>query len=141
MENNPTLFKLIHVALIYKNPKGKYFLYLRRKETNQLVWFEENSNNEEIETEVSAYSTEEAIRLARNHWKNQAFRTLICGFRYTLPERDEHGMNALFFQMAASYNSSNGIYFDEDLGHNCFVQAASTEARNLLKTLTLQKKI
>jgi hypothetical protein len=133
--------KLIHVAIVYMRPNGRYMLFLRRKEANLLVWYEENGNNEEKETSVRAQTIEEAIRLGRSHWKNHAFRTLTCGFRYTLPERDEHGMNALFYQMAASYSSSNGIYFDDELGHNCFVQAASLEARNLLNTLSLQKKI
>ncbi len=128
--------KLIHVAFIYMKPKGRYKLFLRRKEANHIVWFEESENNKEIETEITAQTVEEAIRLGRKHWKNHAFRTLNCGFRYTLPERDEHGMNALYCQMAASYASSNGVYFDEDLGHNCFVQAASLEARKLLKVLS-----
>ncbi len=132
--------KLIHVALVYMRPKGRCMLFLRRIEASLLVWYEEIENSER-ETNVTAQTIEEAIRLGRSHWKNYAFRTLTCGFRYTLPERDEHGMNALFYQMAASYNSSNGIYFDDELGHNCFVQAASIEARNLLKTLSLQKKI
>jgi hypothetical protein len=133
--------KLVHVAFAVMRPKGRFMLFLRKKEPNHIVWYEESDNNEEKETIVTAQTVEEAIRLGRNHWKDHSFRTLNCGFRYTLPERDEHGMNALFCQMAASYASSNGVYFDDELGHNCFVQAASIEARNLLKTLSLQKKI
>ena len=58
-----------------------------------------------------------------------------CGFRYTLPERDEHGLNALFNQMVASYSSSNGVYFEQELGHPCIVQNASIQARLLWKKL------
>jgi len=64
-----------------------------------------------------------------------------CGFRYTLPERDEHGYNALFHQMAASYATSNGVYFDEESGNNCFVNFASEEAKNLLKVLQTSKRL
>ncbi len=85
-------------------------------------------------TEVYGETIEESIRLAAREWKEHFFQTLKCGFRYTLPERDEHGINALFHQMAASLSTSNGIYFDEELGNNCFVQKLLFEARDLFLT-------
>lgn len=117
--------KLIHVGIIQE--KGvKIYLFLREVAPQHYVWFKENEK-----TEVEATTIEEALRLAARFWKLDYFRTLNCGFRYTLPERDEHGTNALFHQMAASYASSNGIYFDEELGNNCVVYNASQEARTL----------
>lgn len=126
--------KLIHIGEYTVPGTGPRRLFLRQVDSDNFRWFEENGN-EEIPLNVSASSIKEAMLLANKNWKHNAFRTIICGFRYTLPERDEHGMNALFHQMAASQRSFNGIYFDEDLGHNCFVQNASTEALNLLKQL------
>lgn len=137
----PSINKLIHIAVIEKPKQGSCLLLLRQKEPTFFSWWEQTANGTETETTVSASTTEEALRLARQQWKYNSFRTIICGFRYTLPERDEHGMNALFHQMVASYSSSNGIYFDDELGHNCFVQAASMEARSLWQLLKLQNRI
>lgn len=139
--NEKPKYKLMHVAFFNKQHKGSCRLLLRQKELIHYAWYEETSDNQEVETEVTAPTVEEALRIARQHWKLNGFRTLICGFRYTLPERDEHGMNALFHQMVASYSSSNGVYFDDELGHNCFVQAASIEARELWQNLKCQNRI
>lgn len=124
---------LIHIAEI-AGAAGKQWLYLRKVDPRKFTWFEQRENKE-FATEVTADNIEEAMRLANRAWKDASFRTLICGFRFTLPERDEHGLNALFWQMMASYNSPSGIYFDEELGCNCIVQNASMEARNLWKKL------
>ena len=104
-----------------------HYLFLKQLDLHTYTWFDDEDNA----TAVSATTIEEAIRLARRTWKERGFRTVICGFRYTLPERDEHGSNAFFFQMAASLSSMNGVYFDEELGHNCLVQGASSEAKEL----------
>ncbi len=96
----------------------------------RFVWFLRDK-----ETPIVGGNSEEAILLARKQWGEDNFRTLNCGFRYTLPERDEHGVNALYSQMVSSYASMNGIYFDPDLSCNCFVQSASNEARSLMKQL------
>lgn len=133
--------KLIHAACVNLPKKGWQYLLLRKKDPNQFTWYEHHDDQEEIETEVSGPNIEEAIRLAVLHWKRFPFRMLNCGFRYTLPERDEHGINALFHQMVSSYNSMNGVYFDEDLGNNCFVNFASMDARELRQKLLLQKKL
>jgi len=120
--------KLIHVAQMQRRAVGTVTLYLREVTPHHFVWYEETDKDKETETAISASNVQEAMRLAQREWHSQGFRTIICGFRYTLPERDEHGMNALFHQMAASYSTPNGVYFDEDLGHNCTVQNASQEA-------------
>lgn len=126
--------KVIHAAKIF--PQGGFirYLLLRQEGEDKFRWYEWDQQ-EEKDTPISAITLEEAIRQGRLYWKMNAFRTVNCGFRYTLPERDEHGLNALFHQMVASYNSPNGVYFDADLGNNCFVNFASEEARNLWKTL------
>jgi hypothetical protein len=130
----PTLGKLIHVASIFTKDKWNY-LFLRRDVNGHFTWHEEHNLNNETQTHISAQTVEEAIRLAPRQWKNQSFKTLLCGFRYTLPERDEHGTNALFHQMVSSYSAGNGIYYDEELGNNCFVQNASEEAYKLWQRL------
>lgn len=133
--------KLIHVASIF-TPNGEHrYLLLRKKGTDHFIWYEEENLDHENETEVSAQTIEEAMRLAARHWKRYSFRTIVCGFRYTLPERDEHGLNALFHQMSASYNSMNGVYYDEELGNNCFVQSASNEALQLWQRMKAQKRL
>jgi hypothetical protein len=140
MEKNP--LKLIHAACI--QPQGSQlprFLFLRKKDEHTFAWFEEMPNNNEVETSIAASNIEEAIRLATLQWKKDSFRTIICGFRYTLPERDEHGINALLHQMAASYSTINGVYYDEELGNNCFVQNASSEARSLWQRLKNEKRL
>jgi hypothetical protein len=124
---NETL-KLIHVAKIFPAQGKAQYLLLRQIADGKFCWFENDKEHVLIGTSVV-----EALQAARKHWKSHHFQTIHCGFRYTLPERDEHGCNALYYQMAASYNSSNGIYFDEELGHNCFVNFASHEALSLKK--------
>lgn len=130
--------KLIHIAHIIGSDGRKKRLFLRKKAERQFVWQEEPTGNIEKETEVFADNIEEALRKANYKWKNDNFTTLNCGFRYTLPERDEHGINALFHQMVASYSSMNGVYYDEELGNNCFVQNASIEARQVWQHLKTQ---
>lgn len=132
--------KLIHVAIIFDEKGSNRFLFLRKLGDAYFSWFKEEDGKEN-ETEVNAQTIEEALRLAPRHWKNRSYRTLNCGFRYTLPERDEHGINALFHQMVASYNSMNGVYYDEELGNNCFVQSASNEALNLWQRLKIEKRV
>ena len=135
IENKPTR-KIIHVGAL---GNGSYLL-LRKEGPHEFRWWIDEGNVEK-ETPVSGTTVEQALRSAHMHWKNQSFRTLICGFRYTLPERDEHGMNALFHQMVASYSNPTGIYQDEELGHNCHVQFASDEAIRYWKQLKTQNRL
>lgn len=131
--------KLIHVARTFTE-QGYRYLFLR-KLAHAFAWFQEVDENNERQTEIEAPTIEEALRLAVKKWKLDSFRYVICGFRYTLPERDEHGINALFHQMVASYSSSNGIYYDEELGNNCTVQNASQEAYHLWQRLRQQQRL
>lgn len=137
MENK---YPLIHVGYTKLTPVPTY-LFLRKIDSERYAWFKENKSGTEETTAIEAHGIAEAIRLANFQWKNAYFTLLNCGFRYTLPERDEHGINALFCQMAASYSTSNGVYFEEELGHLCFVQAASIEARRLWKKLKLAERL
>ncbi len=114
---------LIHVAT---NEDGT--LYLRKVEPRSYKWFLGDSD-----TGVQADRVTDAIRLAASYWKS--FKQLSCGYVYTLPERDEHGNNALFSQMAKSLDSGNGIYFDEELGHNCIVQQIPLETAKFYRSL------
>ncbi len=120
---------IIHIAKILSRGETVY-LFLKKTGLDTYQWFEDEET-----TEVKGITPEEAMRLAKRQWKRASFRFVNCGFRFTLPERDEHGGNALFCQMAASYAASNGIYFDEELGHSCIVKKASDEANELLRKL------
>lgn len=137
-ENSP---KIIHVGCFQSPGKGKSYLFLRQISPVAFVWYKENSHAEEEETAVKGDSPAKALKEARRQWKSQGFRTVNCGFRYTLPERDEHGINALLHQMIASYSSMNGVYFDDEAGNNCFVQNASQEALSLWKRLDAKRRV
>lgn len=124
--------KLIHAAVILVKGKGNHYLFLRNIAEHHYAWFLEEPEGVESDTGIWAPTIAEALQAARKEWRNSSFRTVGCGFRYNLPERDEHGENALFYQMAASYAASTGVYYDELAGHNCVVHNASAEARELL---------
>lgn len=128
-ENKPS--KVIHAAIIHSRGLRRVNLFLREIGPTHYTWFMEKEGDVEEETSVSAPTIEEALYAARLFWKKDSFRTLHCGFRYTLPERDEHGNNALFCQMVSSYDNSGRVYFDQELGNNCLVIHASEEALSL----------
>lgn len=121
---------LVHIGKIFQR-KWSYLL-LRKTAPREYQWFEMR-DQQEVPANVVAENTEEAIRQAKRQWKHLNFTTLKCGFRFTLPERDEIGGNALFHQLAASYASVNGIYFDDEVGFNCIVNNPSREALAFLK--------
>jgi hypothetical protein len=127
--------KLVHVARIQAQNQGIIYLFLRQIEPYRYIWFREEQPGKEIETSIWGGTAEDAILAANQAWKIDDIRTVHCGFRYTLPERDEVGTNALFHQMISSYSSMNGVYFDDELGANCTVQFASNEARDIWKRL------
>lgn len=131
----PKSRKLIHAGKFFGSDGIWRYLFLRRLSDVRYTWFEESPSGEETETQIEANTPEEAIRLAVRQWKPLYYTNLNCGFRYTLPERDEHGSNAYFHQMASSYASMNGVYYDEELGNNCFVQNSSDEALKLWQRL------
>lgn len=134
-----TLGKIIHVGVLFK--ERPQYAFLRQKEHFYEWSIEQSDLSTEIQTDLRASSIQEAIRIAKKQWKNLSFRTIICGFRYILPERDEHGMNALFHQMTSSYSKGNGVYIDEELGHNCIVHYASDEAKTIWKRLKEQNRL
>jgi hypothetical protein len=119
--------------LIHVGRTSRGYVYLRKLGELEYRWFEEDNA-----TDVVAPHAEEAIRLGFRKWD---LRLIHCGFRYTLPERDEHGINALFYQMGASYESMNGVYFEEELGFNCIVHNPSDEARHLWNKLKSAGKL
>src|SRR5262245_27428313 len=130
-----TLNSLIHVATIRIAGGARQRLFLRKNENGRYAWFQIGAEAQETESIVAADSAEEAIRLAWRHWRHDALALLRCGHRFTLPERDEIGGNALFHQMVASYSTINGVYLDEELGHQCIVHDASAEALALWREL------
>lgn len=113
-----------HVATIYP----KQYLFLQRSDSS-FHWLKMNpSFDEGIETPCQGETLARAIQAAYKMWQADFFTLLNCGFRYSLPVRDQTGCSAFFWQMAKSYSTPNGHYFDEEAGHLCFVDFASTEA-------------
>ena len=139
----PAASPLIHVGKYQPadNNGREQYLFLRQTAPDRYSWFVEASKGREVETDLFADTPEEALRAAHIEWKSHGFRTVICGWRYTLPERDEHGCNARFHHMVASYTTPTGVYFDEQLGHNCLVEAASQEALNLWHRLKEENRL
>ncbi len=115
---------IIHVARIY--PKGRPKYLFLKKEDSKYCW---------EKTDCEGTTSVQAIRNAEKRWKDEFFQLVHCGFRYSLPTRDEVGVNANFMQMAQSYSASNGRYFDQDAGHLCFVDLASKEALEIWKKI------
>src|SRR4051812_9746962 len=130
---------LIHIARILEKNGQITYLLLRKLDPYRYIWFFEETCGKETETPIWAGSPYDALLAAYKAWSLDEIRSVHCGFRYTLPERDEVGSDALFYQMAASYESMSGIYFDEELASNCIVHNASMEAKQLLKRLVKQK--
>ena len=124
--------RIIHIGKLHG---PKIILILRQMAPFRYVWFKVRDRGGEEESPIWGGTPQEAIQAARKAWKSESFQTINCGFRYTLLERDEYGANALFCQMAASYSTSSGVYFEEELGSNCIVHNASAEARDLYKKL------
>jgi hypothetical protein len=125
----------IHVAVL----SPKRYLFLKKNE-EVFCWFHVNDHFEWKEkTPVHGPTIAQAIAEGYKVWERDSFRLVQCGFRYTLPERDEVGSNALFQQMVLSYTSFNGRYFDEEVGHICLVDFASQEALEIWRKIRISK--
>lgn len=127
---------LMHIA-----KTNKHYLFLRQRTAILYEWVKVDKDGNEEDTGISGLNIEEAIQKGNRAFKDLGIKSLDCGYRYTLPERDEHGVNAYFFQMKESYSSSNGIYFDKISGNNCLVQSASSEALQLMQNLKQKNRL
>lgn len=132
--------KLMHIATI-STERGRTELFLRQVDPKIYRWYRLDRTGNEIETAVASDTIEDSIRQAGVHWKLEHFSPMLCGYRFTLPERDEHGNNALFYQMASALQTMNGIYFDEELGHFCVIKQIPLVAKEYWKQLNLEKKL
>ncbi|MCH9627073.1 MAG: hypothetical protein S4CHLAM2_07070 [Chlamydiales bacterium] len=122
---------LYHVGSIYP----KQYLFLNKLNSSEFQWVKALPLSQEEPTPCKGSTAAKAIQSAYKLWGDHDFRLLHCGFRYTLPERDEVGCNAFFWQMAQSYASASGRYFDEETGHLCYVDFASQEALELWRKI------
>jgi hypothetical protein len=111
---------LYRIATIEKG--GKKHLSLHKDADGLFRWYLDNEP-----TEIAAVTAEEASKMARKQYKEEHFRVLSCGNKFTLPERDEHGTPADYQEMVKSLKSMNGVFFDEKLGHNCIVREIPLE--------------
>jgi hypothetical protein len=114
--------KLIHVAKVFEG-----WLLLREVAPHRYQWF-----RGDVPTQVEALSIQEAMRLGWAAFQFEGFEPLRCGYKYTLPERDEHGTPALFWEMAESLKTPSGQYFDPAAGHNCIVHNIPPFAKSCL---------
>lgn len=134
-KNTPTEAPIVHVGTIRpKGPKKEYLL-LRKTQNQHFEWFAEGPNGQEVSCDLAAPTIQEAIRLAWRKWETQHFLPLNCGFRFTLPERDEIGRNAYFYEMVASFGTATGPYLDDKVDHMCTVTQPSREALDVMKRL------
>lgn len=132
--------KLMHIGKI-STERGTTFLHLRQLDPKIYRWFRVDPTGNEIETEVVSDTIEESIRQASRFWHKDHYSSVGCGYRFTLPERDEHGNNALFYQMSSALQTINGIYFDEELGHFCQVRQIPLVAKELWKRLNKENRL
>lgn len=114
--------KIIHAA---KLGDGS-LITLNEIEPGLYGWFIQKTS-----LNLEAKSIEEAFRLARKSLKFRGFEPINCGYKFTLPERDEHGKEALYIDMVRSLASPNGVFFDETLGHNVVVHQIPLNSRDL----------
>ena len=70
-QSNP---KLIHIARVFNKEGRVTYLFLRKLGAYSFAWFQETTETEEIETELTAPTIEEALLLANRKWKNQSYR-------------------------------------------------------------------
>lgn len=133
---------IIHIGYLQQG-RCRIYLFLRKTDSERYLWQlakPQDTDSEPTEQEfpiVIADSVEEAIRLARREWNDPTsyWQNLECGFRFTLPERDEIGTPALFHQMVLSHKSSNGVYLDDELGCSCIVRDSPSQTLLLWKQL------
>lgn len=121
-----------HVGKIFPSK----YLFLKKMDSSLFQWFKLNhAFDKEEETSCVGKTAAEAIHAAYKLWKADHFSLVHCGFRYTLPERDQVGCKALFWEMVKSYTAFNGRFFHEEIGHLCYVDFASQEALSIWRKI------
>lgn len=96
---------------------GKKWLTLHKEEDGLFRWYLDN-----MPTDIANTSAEASVKEARKRYREEHLKIHSCGNKFTLPERDEHGTPANFQEMVKSLRSMNGVFFDDQLGHNCIVR-------------------
>lgn len=114
--------KIIHIAKLDRDK----IITLQELTPGLFDWFDQDKS-----LNLSSSSIEEAFKKGRKELKARGFSPIHCGYKFTLPERDEHGKEALYIDMMKSLASPNGIFFDETMGHNAVVHQIPSYVRNL----------
>lgn len=129
---------IIHIGYLQQGRHREYY-FLRKTDSARYQWEKAQERTENFSKDeplpIIADSVEEAIRLAYLQWHSPPLQSLICGFRFTLPERDEIGVPALFHQMRRSYSVGNGAYLDEEIGCSCIIHDAPSQTLALWRLL------
>ena len=115
--------KIIHKALV-----NNKWIDLVEIEPGKYGWYEG-----EHSLDLNAASIPLAFVIARKAYPD--FNPIAAGYKYTLPERDEHGKEALYCEAVKSLESSNGVFFDEKAGHNVVVHLIPQKTIDLIRGL------
>ena len=136
---------LTHIAKINSSDGKDCYIFLRKNAEDCFAWYSEDKKGNETALDLEGATAEKAIQTAAHHFKLNDFRPVDCGFRYVLHPRDEHGINAMFHQMVASYGevarAIDGAYHDEGNGQECYVDFASDEALDLWRQLETEDRL
>lgn len=127
-------FPLIHIGkLSSADGANEELLFMRQVADDEYCWFREDRSGMERITEIMGSTPRKAVRSAQQFWGEKGFSSLYCGTRYSTIPQDEHGTPALFCQMVASYSANNtdGSYFDDLAGHECYVDFAPDDSLDL----------
>lgn len=110
----------VHLA---KGSSGDYVL--REETPGNFQWFLHGKA-----VGVNCSSLKDSLKSGFKSFKNDQFRPLHCGTKFSLPERDEHGEPAIFSELVRSLASSNGQYYDPLYGQNFIVKEYPTLMRD-----------
>ena len=113
--------KIIHKALV-----NNKWIDLVEIEPGQYGWFDGD-----LSLGLKASTIPLAFSMARKNFSS--FKPISAGYKYTLPERDEHGKEALYYEAVKSLESPNGVFFDEFAGHNAVVHLIPQKTIDLIR--------
>lgn len=114
------------MKIIHKARVNNKWIDLVEIEPAKFGWYDGDRS-----LDLNATSIPLAFAKARKTFSN--FLPIAAGYKYTLPERDEHGKEALYCEAVKSLESSNGVFFDEKAGHNVVVHLIPQKTIDLIR--------
>ncbi len=114
------------MKIIHKARVNNKWIDLVEIEPAKYGWYEGDRS-----LDLNAGSIPLAFSIARKAFPD--FLPIAAGYKYTLPERDEHGKEALYCEAVKSLESPNGVFFDEKAGHNVVVHLIPQKTIDLIR--------